>query len=160
LSFLEDFLSNQSVRKNPAAKSCIEGNKWDQQTQAQIMDQVKDYLIAAQELSGKVDTGWEAMSDTLMAMFKASPKLRDSDQVRPSYLINLKVMEEMFKLKEFDQARRYSIGDPVATGLAAAAMEPELEILFDKMKKAQSQASTIEDLLVRVEEYSDDIDTY
>lgn len=123
------------------------------------MDQVKDYLIAAQELSGKVDTGWEAMSDTLMAMFKASPKLRDSDQVRPSYLINLKVMEEMFKLKEFDQARRYSIGDPVATGLAAAAMEPELEILFDKMKKAQSQASTIEDLLVRVEEYSDDIDT-
>ena len=158
MSFLENFLSNHTVRKDPASKQCVEVNKWDQQTQDQILDQVKDYVIAAQELGDKVDTGWEAMSDTLMAMFKAAPKLRDSKAVRPSYLINLKVVEEMFKLKEFDQARRYSVGDPVATGLAAAAMEPELEILFDKMKKAQSQASAIEGMLSSIDEYSDEID--
>lgn len=155
MSFLDDFLSNREVRKDPSSKYCIESNKWDRQTKDEVEEQVKDYILATDELTNKVSTGYEAMSDTLLTLFKASPKLRNQTDIRPSYLINHKVMQEMFELSELQDARRTSVGDPVATGLSAARLEPELEIIFDKMQKAQELAQDIEQLLETAGEQAD-----
>jgi uncharacterized protein with von Willebrand factor type A (vWA) domain len=159
MAFMDDFLSSRQVRKDPSTKYSVQSNKWDRQTKDEVEEQVKDYIIATQRLTSHVDTGYEAMSDTLLSLFKAAPKLRDPKEMRPSYLINHAVMNEMHKLKEMDEARRSSVGDPVATGLAAATLEPELEILFDKMKKAQKQAEQIEQMLQSAEAYADELES-
>lgn len=156
--FLDDFLGNKQVRKDPEAKFSIEGNKWDRHTRDRIAANVKEFAVAAQELAGQVDTGFEAMSDTLLALFKVNPQLRDPKAMRPSYLINHAVSGELMKLKEYEKARTSSVGDPVATGLAAATLEPDLEVIFDRMKKAKEMAEKIEEMMLEAESYADRID--
>lgn len=156
--FLDDFLGNKKIRKDPEAKFSVEGNKWDRHTRDRITANVKEFAVAAEELAGQVDTGFEAMSDTLLALFKVTPKLRDPKSMRPSYLINHAVSSELMKLKEYDKARGVSVGDPVATGLAAATLEPDLEVIFDRMKKAQEMAQRIEEMMQEAESYADKID--
>lgn len=158
MGFMDDFLSDRRVRKDPSTKYSVQSNKWDRQTKDEVEEQVKDYVIATNRLTDKVDTGYEAMSDTLLSLFKASPRLRDPEEMRPSYLVNHSVIKELQSLKEMDEARRSSVGDPVATGLSAATLEPELEILFDKMEKAQDQAQRIESLLQSMEQQADDLE--
>lgn len=158
MGFMDDFLSSSKARKDPATKYCIESNRWDVSTRKEIESQVKDYVIATNRLTESVDTGYEAMSDTVMSLFKAVPRLRDPGDIRPSYLINRAVMGELAELRELEDARRHSIGDPVATGLAAAELEPELEILFDKLEQAQQQAQNIEGMLQEAEGELQDLD--
>jgi uncharacterized protein with von Willebrand factor type A (vWA) domain len=159
MSFLDEFLGqSKEVRRDPTTKFALEGNKWDEKTKGLIAEQVREYVIANQQLSDKVETGHEAMSDTLLALFKVVPVLRPQTEMRPSYLVNHKVLEELLKLKEYETAHRVTSGDPVATGMAAAALEPELEILFDKLKTATDSAQKIEQMLTEAEDYSDRID--
>jgi uncharacterized protein with von Willebrand factor type A (vWA) domain len=159
MGFLESFLNNRQVRKDPSTKYCVDSNKWDRQTKEEIEEQVKDYVLATNRLTDKVDTGYEAMSDTLLTLFKAAPKLRDPKEIRPSYLVNHRVMQEMFEVKELQDARRNSVGDPVATGLAAATLEPELEIIFDKLEKAREDAQRIEQMLEQLEAQAEDLES-
>lgn len=158
MGYMDDFLSDRQTRKDPAKKYAIEFNRWDLATRKEIESQVRDYMIATNRLTESVETGYEAMSDTLMGLFKAAPMLRDGHDMRPSYLINHAVMEEALNLREMDDARQFSVGDPVATGLSAAELEPELEILFDKMEKAREQAAGIEQMLQQMEQGMDDLD--
>lgn len=50
------------------------------------------------------------------------------------------------------------MGDPVATGMAAAEMEPELEILFSKMQSEVDAAKKLEEQLEEAESYADQAD--
>jgi methyl-accepting chemotaxis protein len=151
-------LDNKKIRKDPEAKFAVEGNKWDRHTRERIAANVKEFAVAAQQLAGEVDTGFEAMSDTLLSLFKVNPKLRDTKSMRPSFLINHAVAGELMKLKEYDKARNSSVGDPVATGLAAATLEPDLEVIFDSMEKAREMAQDIEQMMQEAEDYADRID--
>lgn len=157
-SFLERFAKDRKVRRDPSTKFAVSHDKWDRRTADQIAEEVKDYKMAERELGNKVKTGYEAMTDTLFSLFKANPHLKDPKQVRPSYMINHRVVDEMMKLKEWARGRDISIGDPVGAGLAAATMEPHLEALFDKMQEAQKQAQELEQMLGQAEDYADKID--
>ena len=156
--YMDRFLSDRKVRKDPNNKFSVKHDKWDKRTANQISSEVKAYTLAEKELSKAVDTGYEAMNDTLFALFKASPHLKESSEMRPSYIINHRVMDEMMKMKEYEGCRDLSIGDPIGAGLAAASMEPHLEVLFDKLKEAQKMASNMEQMLQDMEDYADKID--
>ncbi len=157
--FLSDFVGGNRRRKlNPEDKFAVDGNKWDKRTQEQIASQVREYVIASDRLGDNVQTGQAAMSDTLLALFKAIPRLKDQTAMRPSHLVNHMVMDEMLGLDSYQTARQSTVGDLVGTGLSAAAMEPTLEVLFDKLKPLTEKASGLDSLAEQIEEYEGELD--
>lgn len=158
MTYMDDFLKNKQVRKDPDSKYALESDKWDRKKAASIEKELKEYRLAAKELQKHADTGQEAARDALMALFKVSPQLRDPKEVRPSFLVNHRVEQEMMELKEYQQLHEATRGDAIAAGLATVDLEPELEILFDKLKEEQKIASEMEQMLQDAEGMADNLD--
>lgn len=156
--FLSEFVSNRKFRKDPETKFVVDGNRWDKQARDRIAQSVVEFQQAAGQLGEFTDTGYEAMTDSISALLKVNPKLRDTKSVRPSYLINHTVLEELLKVEDYHKLHDYCMGDPVATGLSVAQLEPDLEVIFDKLDKAKDAASNIEEMLTEIEGLSDRID--
>jgi len=154
MSYLDRYKSKG--KKDKREKQSIKYDRWDLQTANQIRREVKDYLIAEQELANVVDTGIEAMNDTLFSLYKAKPELAEKRDLRPSHAVNRAVMEEMMNLPDYEKNRPISIGDPIGTGLACAAMEPHLEVLFDKLSKAQEMAQQLDQMVSEYDELQQD----
>lgn len=160
-SFLDSFFGHDpyKVRKrNPESKNVIKHDKWDREDYEGILEEMKELSVAEDKLTDKVDTGASAMADTFFSLVKANPRLKSEDDVRPSYIVNRAVMGEAMELKEYDELRIHSTSDTVASGLSCIAMEPELEILFDKMKEAQKLADQLEQQMEAMEGLSDDLE--
>jgi uncharacterized protein with von Willebrand factor type A (vWA) domain len=64
----------------------------------------------------------------------------------------------MMSLPDYEKNRPVSVGDPIGTGLACASIEPDLEILFDKLSKAQEMARNLDDMISGYEEMQQDAD--
>lgn len=158
--FLSDFVGDDNRRRrvNPEDKFAVDGNKWDKRTQEKIASQVREYVVASDRLGESVKTGSAAMSDTLLALYKAIPRLKDEREMRPSHLVNHMVMDELFDLDSYQTARQSTVGDLVGTGLSAAAMEPTLEVLFDKLKPLTEKANDLESISEQIEHYEGELD--
>lgn len=157
MSYLDRF-AKKSKAKDTRSRQAINVDKWDRFTADQIRREVRDYVVAENDLSKKVETGIEAMNDALFALYKARPELLDKKDVRPSFAVNHAVISEMMELKDYEKNRPVSVGDPIGTGLAAAAMEPDLEVLFEKLSKAQDMANNLESMLQQSEELQQSAD--
>jgi len=158
MTYMDDFLKSKEVRKDPNSKYALESDKWDRKKAADIEKELKEYRLASKDLQQFTETGHEALRDALLALFKIVPQLRDPKEVRPSFLINHRVEQEMMELREYQNLHSVTRGDAVAAGLATVDLEPELEILFDKLKSEQQMASQLEQSLQEAEGMSDDID--
>jgi uncharacterized protein with von Willebrand factor type A (vWA) domain len=145
--FLDRFIQNTNPSADPDAKFVFEHDKWDRKMADKIEREIADYRLAADSLKDITHTGYEAMVDTVFSLFKAAPSLRPQQEIRPSYLIDHKIMDEMVELKEYEKLRPSAKGDPVNAGLAAIDMEPTLEKLFDKLEKERQIAQSIEQML-------------
>lgn len=156
--FLDRFIQNSNPLVDPDSKFVFEHDKWDKQVADKIADEIKEYNIAKDDLKEITHTGHEAMVDSLYSLFKAMPSLRPQGEIRPSYLIDHKIMEVMTGLKEYEKFRPTTKGDPVNAGLAAVDLEPTLEVLFDQMEQAKQQAQQIEEMLQQGEQTEADID--
>lgn len=154
--FMKDFFGNKSKRNNPETKYSVNHDKWDKKRLDQVHDEVKDFVLANKELGKKVNTGIEAMSDTFYSLLKSVPTLKDPKEIRPSYMTNRVVLDEMMKLKEYDELRQISTGDPIGAALACVAMEPELEILFDKLSEEQKASEQLESQMQQAESLMDE----
>lgn len=155
--FLNDFLdSGKAKNVKKGSKTTINNDKWDRADYNKVLNEMKDLSAAETKLHNFVDTGDSAMADTFYALMKAQPQLRDPNEIRPSYLVNRTVMDEAMKLNEYEELRIYSTGDAISSGLACVDMEPELEILFDKLKDEVEQAKKIEQMLMEMEQLEED----
>lgn len=139
-------------KADPESRYTIQSDKWDKWTARQLEQEMKELDMATTDLTKITETGTEAMRDTLLSILKTNPKLKDSDKVRPSYHINASVMQEMYDLKTYEQLHNSSVGDPVMAGLSAASIEPELEVLFEKLENEREQAEQLEQLLLDYEQ--------
>lgn len=147
MSSIERFRRLNS-KKRTKLKQSIRVDRWDMQTASQIRREVKDFVVAENDLGNAVETGIEAMNDALFALYKAKPEVVPNSEMRSSHAVNRAVIDELMKMPDFEKNRYVSVGDPIGTGLACASMEPDLEILFDKLSKAQdlaNQSQIIED---------------
>jgi uncharacterized protein with von Willebrand factor type A (vWA) domain len=144
-------LTKGSKKKDSRTKQAIKYDRWDLQVAQQIRREVKDYVLAEQDLSKATPTGIEAMNDTLFSLYKARPELVDSEKMRPSHTVNRAVMDELLKLPDYEKNRPVSVGDPIGTGLACASIEPHLEVLFDKLEQAQQMAQKLDELISEYE---------
>lgn len=156
MSYLDKYKNSRGKRKDQRTEQSIKFDRWDLHTANQIRREVKDYKVAEHDLGQAVDTGIEAMNDALFALYKAKPELVDRNDIRPSHAVNRAVIEEMMSLPDYEKNRPVSIGDPIGTGLACASIEPDLEILFDKLSKAQEMARNLDGMVSEYEEMQQD----
>lgn len=146
--FLEEFLGHEGVpRPEAASKNTVRHDKWDREDYNRLLKEMDELDGAEDRLTDVVDTGASMMADTYFSLVKSVPELRPDVEVRPSYLINRAVMGEAMDLKEHEELRLYSVNDEVAAGLACVTMEPELEIIYDKLKQEQKLAEELEQQL-------------
>src|SRR5690606_41134295 len=132
------------VKKVPESKRTVEHDKWDEEDYQAILMEVKPLSVAEDKLSEYVETGDSAMADTYFSLSKVVVELKDEKDIRPSYLVNRTVMSESHDLKEYKELRLNTEGDPIAAALGCNTMEPDLEILFDKLREEQKLANELE----------------
>lgn len=156
--FLKSFLKNKEVRRDPTSKYALVNNKWDREKASRIADEIREYRVASDALNTVAATGHEALRDTLLALYKVRPELRDPKEIRPSFLVNHRVEQEMMDLREYEKLHALTKGDDVAAGLACVDLEPELEVLFDKLQEQQKSADSMEQMLQSAEGMADDLD--
>lgn len=147
-SFLEEFLSgNQTINPSDLSRNAIRHDRYDEEDYESVMEEMREMAAAEDKLTDVVDTGSSAFADQFFSLMKANPELEDPRHVRPSHQVNHAVAQEAMELKEWEELRCYSVGDEIASALGCVAMEPELEILFDKLKKEQELAKSLQDQL-------------
>ena len=155
-NFLNHFFSGKAKSEDKISvdsKYASVHDKWDADDYSRIHSEVKDFVVvekALKKIAG--DPASAAMADEFFSLVKALPVIKDMKSIRPSHRVNASIMAEQMKMSEYESLRSASIGDPIGTALAAIAMEPHLEILYDKLKEQQKLAESIEK---QMQEYQD-----
>lgn len=129
------------------SKHAVQHDRWDRADMAKSFKELPPFSGARKALGDFTPTGAEAIEDAFLSFFRAEPGLVDTQGMRPSYAVNRMIAEEMKDLPATERLRRYSVGDDVQAALSAAALEPDLETLFDRAKKAQQAGQDYEDAL-------------
>lgn len=150
-SFLEEFLhgnkGKRDINLDALNRNAINHDKWDDEDFQHVMDEMKELSAAEDKLTDVVETGSSAFADQFFSLIKANPELAPKGSMRPSHQVNHAVAAEAMELQEWEELRLYSTGDEIASALGCIAMEPELEILFDKLKKEQEMAKQLQEQL-------------
>lgn len=149
--FLDKILNNKK-QDDRGTKQAIQHDKWDLGDWNKIVQEMKELSVADDKLAEFTATGHEAMTDTFFSLYKALPHLEDANKIRPSHIVNRHVMGEAMELPDYVELRSYSSLDLVASAMACVAMEPELEILFDKLKEEQEKAQQLDQMLQQMEQ--------
>ena len=147
--FLRDFLGEKPAESgiDATTKNTVRHDKWDREDYNRLLAEMAELGASEDRLTDVVETGSSMMADTYFSLVKSVPKVKPEQEVRPSYLINRAVMGEAMDLKEHEALRMYSVNDEVAAGLACVTMEPELEVIYDKLKQEQKLAQELEQQL-------------
>jgi len=159
--FLRGFLNNNKQSPDEASKNAIIRDKWDEESYQSILKEMKALRKSEEKLADVVTTGSSAYADNFYALLKAMPQLETRGNMRASHLVNHRVAQEAQELKEFKELRTYTVNDDVATALSSITMEPELEILFDKLKEEQKAAEELQkkmDQMAGLDQQESDID--
>lgn len=145
-------------RTDDLADQCVDTDKWDREDLRRAVHDVSEFDVARDELQKFTPTGKQAENDTFWSLLKAQPRLLPHTEIKPELLVNLSVAEAMRELSEYQQARRFAVGDDVQAALMAAQLEPDLEILFDKKERSKAQAQELADALNELAQATADVD--
>jgi uncharacterized protein with von Willebrand factor type A (vWA) domain len=160
-NFLDEYFGHdgRSRKVLPEGKYAVKRDQFDQEDYNAIVQELKELALAERDLANVAETGAPAIGDTFSALLKANPKLKDPNNMRPSYLVNHVVMEEAMGLNEYEELRVHTTGDVVQAAMGCVAMEPTLEVLFDKVKEEQELANELEQQMAQMEGLSDDLES-
>ena len=150
--FLERFLNSDLTRPvQSLGKNTLSHNKYDREDYARILQEMKELSVAEDRLTDFADTGGHMMEDTFFSLFKANPSARPDEEIRPSYLINKAVMNKAMDLAEYEELRGHAVNDVIATGLSCISMEPELEVIYDKLKTEAEKLKELEQQMMEMQ---------
>jgi uncharacterized protein with von Willebrand factor type A (vWA) domain len=143
--FLGDWMGNPS-KNNPLdlSKSAVQHDKWDKEQFDSIKEEMAELDAAEDRLTDVAEaTGGNLFADSYYSLVKADPKLEEPGEMRPSFLVNRTIMEEAMGLGEYNDLRNYCVGDEIGAALANIAMEPELEVIYDKLEQERKMAEEL-----------------
>lgn len=155
--FGDDGRVNRS--KGDAAKTTVVNDKWDRSDFNAIYSELREFRDAEQQLQDFTPTGGRAIEDTFYSVMKAGPEQKDGKEIKVDHLINRFVMGEAMEMSEWDELRSMSVGDIVSSGLACKEMEPELEIIFDRLKDHQQQLQELAAMMEQMAGLEDQSDS-
>lgn len=151
--FLEEWLkSGKAPNLNDLSRHTIQNDKWDRADYERLLEEIQEFDSERDRFCDVVETGNGMWADLLWDLVKVEPKLEDNGNIRPEYLVNHAVMSEAQGLNERDELRGLgTIGDEVAAAMGVMNMRPDVETLYDRLKKEQEQAKAIGEQMSQIE---------
>lgn len=148
---VQSFLNpDGSIRRtvDPSERNTVKHDKWDRAEFNEVISNIEALGLAQDDLLNITDTAPPAIMDVFWEFLKVEPKIKSPEEITPSHVINHAVLEELIELPDIGKIRFDSVLDTVASAFGVIDMEPELEIIFDKLKDLQEQAQQLEDSLI------------
>lgn len=144
---LDALLANAGSRRQKAedpetrSRFTLDHNRWDLRDFNKLLKQLPEFTASRQKLVDNIagEVGYDIAGDTYWALWKVQPEILDDKEIRPSRMINKRVMQEASDLTSYKELRRWTQGDDIGAALAFEKMEPDLEILYDRVKEQQKQ---------------------
>lgn len=139
----------------------IDNDRWDRRDFDKLLKQMPELSAARKRLADNIagELGFDEGADALWMLYKISPHLLDDFEIRPSRLLNRRVNEELSKLPEYQNVRRWTTGEPVGAALAFEKMEPDIEVLYDRLQEEMKKQQEYEDALKELLEAMQDEQT-
>lgn len=145
-----DFLSNWLGAKRPKdlsklSRRTIKSDRWDEEDWNKILREMRDLDASRSKLCEVMtETGNGMAGDAFHSFKKVQPEDADPAEIRPDYLVNAFVRDEMRALPQHEELRNLgTVGDDVNSAFAFITMEPDIETAFDKVKKEQELAEKL-----------------
>lgn len=139
--------TTSGVKPDRLSEEVVDADRWDREDRARMLKEIPDFAAAKKKLGEFAKTGEPAMSDMFTMLLKAEPEVIDQGKVRPSHLVNRRIMEQARELDVTERLRRYTVGDDVQAALSCEQVEPDLETLFDMTAEQQKRAEQFEKAL-------------
>jgi len=152
-SYNEDFLDlarrAKPVNPDKLSRYTVRNDRYDVRDLNRILKQIPEFTASRETLVSNIagDPGFDIAGDLFWGFLKVQPEALDEDEIRPSRRVNAFVRDEAMDLDEFIRLRRWTMGDDVGSALAFQTIEPDLEIIYDKLKQAQQLANEYEQRL-------------
>lgn len=80
---------------------------------------------------------WDLVRDEFLSFYKASPVMREHQEMRPSHAINRSVINRVMDLTEHEELRDYTALDVWASTMAALQFGMKLQNILDQSKELQ-----------------------
>lgn len=146
LEYLKRFLSRKETTDQH--RTSIVHDKLDRRRMDQAMEDIEQFRDMEHNLASEFgDQGGPLTSDIFMALHKAVPVVRDEDEMTPDSLLPRETIKEMMQLREYEELKDFTTGDPVGAALAGTTMEPKVTEIMTRLKERQDE---INDLLERI----------
>lgn len=133
----------------------ISADRWDFRVSDKAFDRVLSLKQAYKRMAKDHSTGAEVMRDLFHSLIKSKPELEPQENLNPKYWVNRKIMESAMELDEFQSLRGIGSNDPVGASIACTTLEPDLQVLFDKLKEAEKKAEELAKMMEEIEEGKD-----
>ncbi len=160
-TYLADWLGSGARRQSleELSKLSIINDRWDRASYQEIATQMDSFTAARDQLGEFApDSGWSLLEDTVYSLIKALPEQIPSGHMRPTHLINHLVTEVAVDLDEYERLHRYCVGDEVAAGMAAVSMEPQLEVILDRLNSERAKAQELAEMMQMYQDMQEDLD--
>lgn len=156
---LKDFRTLDEFYKET---SSVKHDRFDSMQYDGILGQAENLREVIAEHAPENETWVDVVKDDYLALYKAVPKMRGDNEMKPTHRVNHTAMKKMMETKDFDELRTYTELDEWASAMGAVASATLLGEYFQEAKdlmKAQEKMEdaddNIEDAMKALEELSD-----
>lgn len=156
-----DPLSGRPPNPHRLSPYAIRHDRWDKKTFDNLLNEMRDFTTERNILCETAPSGDTLWADALWSLLKVEPHINPAEAIRPSRLVNERVIREFHGLTQTEELRAMgTVGDDVAAAMGAMALRPDLAGLLDKLKKEQELADQIEQQQMELFEFgqSEDFD--
>lgn len=136
-------IEEEEYNPKNADKYAISADRWDWRISSQAIETSPELNATQRRLQKDHATGPELIRDIFHSFVKVQPNMKEAKEVAPTHRVNRAITNEIMKLEDFDVMRKMSVGDRDGASIATSALEKDIEVIFDKMKKAQEMAEEL-----------------
>lgn len=140
--FLGEDLDFENEKPERKSRYTVENDYWDRRHLDKLLKQVPEFRSSRRTLVDNIagEPGYDIAGDLMWSLLKTIPRPLDEGEVRPDRRVNVFVRDEANELDQFAELRQYTRGDDIGSALAFSKLEPDLEVIYDKMRRAQELA--------------------
>jgi uncharacterized protein with von Willebrand factor type A (vWA) domain len=134
----------RGVNPDKLSPEVIETDRWDREDRERMLKEVKPFAAARKKLAEFAKTGEPALNDMFAVFLKAEPEPLDDEKIKPTSMLNKRIIEAAQDLDVTERLRRYTVNDDVQSALSCETIEPDMETLFDMTDQQQKRAEEFE----------------
>lgn len=128
------------------SKYSVKYDKWDWELFCDLLREVQKFSTEHNILHKTVENAPELWADAFWSLWKIRPSLNGIEDMKPSHMIDVTVMEALQELEDYASLHQYCRGDHLAATQAAITLRPRIEEIWDKLDKHQQLAKDLEKL--------------